>query len=186
MKAKIVTEKTIKKPEVPDYKNGKVVLEQVSEIVDGSTGQITTQVKGTQRFQEREPDYVKLYLNTMMSFNGIRNIPTDVIIAMCNCVQGYNNSENQPLIFKNDKFNRVQMASTLGLKTDAIQKYITRMSEAGILVKQENMRGIYYVNPWILAKGQWCNIKRLQIHFDVIEGTWKVDSTMVPKDEEYM
>ena len=36
-------------------------------------------------------------------------------------------------------------------------------------------RGVYIVNPYIIAKGKWENVKKLRATFDFIEKTFSAD-----------
>lgn len=178
----MIKEKIIQKPQTQEYKAGHVTFEEYKELVDNSTGEITTSCRGISRTQDKEPDFVKLYLNTMMSFQGIEGISADLLISLCSHTQGYVNSENDPLVFINNSYNKQKMAYELGVKTNMIAKYIKKLTDAGVLIKS-NMRGIYYVNPWLIARGKWQHIKKLQMHFDIINGTWQVDTTLNPEPQ---
>lgn len=177
-------DKIIQKPIIEEHKVGHTTFEEYKEYVDTSTGEIITSCRGTTRTQDKEPDYVKLYLNTMMSFQGIDNISTDLLISLCNHLSNnYSNSEKEPLVFRNDSYNKIMMANELGVGLPMIKKHIKKLVDAGILIKT-NMRSIYYVNPWLLARGKWSNIKKLQMHFDIVNGKWQVDSVLSPNEEE--
>ena len=51
-------------------------------------------------------------------------------------------------------------------------KYIKIAENNGILFKTGD-RGVYEVNPWMIAKGKWENIKKLQTEFEYVNGKWR-------------
>lgn len=175
--------KAIRKPDTQEHKVGYTAYEEVKEFVDSATGEIITSCKGFSRTQEKEPDYIKIYLNTMMAFQGVEGISAEFMLALCNCIDGYVNSEKTPMIFRNDLYNKNKIANTVGVSTSMVAKQIKKLADAGILIKS-GMRSIYYVNPFLIARGKWQNIKKLQLHFDIVNGVWQVDATLKPEDYE--
>ena len=170
--------RTIKNPQPPKgmYQEERVSYQENKMTLDQETGEIIEyhQVKGFR--QKKEPNYIKLYIDTMMSFQGIDKVPTDFIIVMSKYINGYNNDENTPLYFTNNKFTKMQMAKDLNLGIDMINKYIKKLKDAGVLIKTKDMRGVYTCNPWIIARGSWQNsICGLRTHFDFINGEWTCD-----------
>lgn len=174
-------EKNIQKPQMAEHKIGHTTFEEVRQTVDLQTGEVVESCRGISRTQDKEPDFIKIYLNTMMAFQGINGVSVDVLISLCKHIDGYINSETDPLIFKNDSYNKKIMAKELGVGLPMIKKHIKKLVDTGILIKS-NMRTIYYVNPWLIARGKWQHIKGLQMHFDIINGSWQVDTTLNPED----
>ncbi len=133
--------------------------------------------------KNEEPDFMKIYLDTMMSFQGIEGVSAKLIICMCNHVEGYNNAEDSPLVFQSTKYTKQLMSSELGVSLEMVNKYIKSLSDSGILTKT-GMRGVYYVNPWVLARGSWSNIKKLRVYFDLVGGKWEVNAALQPKKKK--
>lgn len=172
----------IQKPQTPEHKLGHVTHENFTETVDFNTGEVMQTLRGTSKVQDKEPDYIKVYLNTMMAFQGVEGISAEFMLSLSRYVEGYINSETTPLIFRNDVYNKSKIAKEVGVTTSMVAKNIQKLSNAGVLIKS-NMRSIYYVNPWLIARGKWSNIKKLQLHFDIVDGTWQVDTTLNPEPQ---
>lgn len=51
------------------------------------------------------------------------------------------------------------------------QKYIRRCVAKGVIFTTRD-RGVYEVNPWLIAKGKWAHIKELQANFSFVDGKW--------------
>lgn len=144
--------------------------------IDTTTGELIThtQVKG--RTLPKEPNYIKLYIDTMLSFQGIKDVSTDFIIAMSKCIIGYNNDSDTPLVFKSDKLTKQTIAKELNYNSEAsVNKQIKRLVDSGVLIKT-SMRGVYYCNPWIIARGSWSrSVCGLRAHFNFANGEWRCD-----------
>lgn len=180
------TERGIQAPMPQEWKEGftHYVHEEHTEVIDEHGVIIGEDTTTTQEGRaSKEPDYMKLYLNTMLSFQGINSISVDVLIAMCNCLSGqYINNGKTNLCFRSDKLSKRQMMSELGISEAAVNKHIKKMVDCGILIKSD-MRSVYFVNPWILAKGKWEHIRSLRASFDFVGGQWHVKGTYeVPED----
>lgn len=170
-------------PQAAEHKMGHKTFEELRQVVDMQTGEVTETWKGITRTQDKEPDFIKIYLNTMLAFQGIDGVSVDVLISLCNHIDGYINSETKPLVFKNDSYNKKMMAEELGVGIPMVKKHIQKLVACGILIKSD-MRTIYYVNPWLIARGKWQHIKGLQMHFNLNNGTWQVDTTLNPEAQE--
>ena len=59
-----------------------------------------------------------------------------------------------------------------GLKIDRVNKVLTQLVKADIFRKIEGRRGVYRVNPFIIGKGEWKDIKELRANFDFQNGTF--------------
>ena len=157
------------------YQSQNLAFEQTQMEIDTSTGELISHKSIQGRRLPKEPNYIKLYIDTMLSFQGIEGIPTDVIIAMSKCINGYNNDEETPLYFINNKLTKTSMAKDLGISENMVAKYIKKLNDAGVLVKTD-MRSVYTCNPWIIARGSWNrSICGLRTHFNFINGEWQCD-----------
>lgn len=171
-------------PEEQDYKKGSIARETHTQVKDSQTGKLIKDEHIVTGKADAEPDFIKLYLNTMMAFQGIKDIPTDILISMCRTLQGqFNNDGKTPLYFRADKLAKTQMSKELDMSIDSVNKYIKKMCNSGIIFKTD-MRGIYVVNPWLIAKGKYSNIKNLQGHFDFSGGTWTVKYDVEEDEQE--
>lgn len=158
------------------------VYAKINNIIDVETGQIIQQTSEEIKTKSKEPDFVKIYLNTVMSFNGIKNITSDFLLLLCNYITYANNDKIQMRCILN-KMIKEEMAQQLNIKINMIEKYIRKCVDAGILFKTE-YRGTYIVNPFLFARGEWKNIKSLQTEFDFVNGTWKYVKKFKTREEQ--
>lgn len=165
---------TFEFPSMPSHKVGKVTYTQEVIREDPETGEYKVEKHVVNRRGTKEPNFLKVYYDTMCAFQGISGIPSDVLLALCGCVEGYINAPNEPLIFRANKTNRSKMCEKLDMSESMVRKYVKKMVDAGVLIKIEKQRGEYYVNPWLMARGKWENIKELQCCFDFVDGSWHV------------
>ena len=149
------------------------VYEKSEVIIDEVSGQILRNTSQTLTKTENEPDFIKLYYSTMLAFNGVSDVPLDLIIAISTLITWANDGEQ--MVFRNDKFTKETISQKLNIKESMVTKYIKRCCESGLLVPMENYRGVYYVNPFFIAKGKWEHIKKLRTSFDYINGEWQLN-----------
>lgn len=157
------------------------VYTKLHNIIDSETGEILSQESEEIKTKAKEPDFVKVYLNTVMTFQGIKNISSDFLICLCNYITYANDEKTQMRVIIN-KMIKDEMSIKLNIKINMIEKYIRKSVEAGILFKTE-YRGTYIVNPFLFARGEWKNIKSLQTEFDFINGTWKYTKKFKTEEE---
>lgn len=178
-------------PPGQEYKRGTTTSVTIRSEVDQMTGEIISQEETVTGRITREPDYVKLYLGTMMEFQGIHDVPVDFLVALSKQLKGYINDGETAMQFISVASTKAAIAAETGLKIDMVNKIIKRLVTSGVLIKTA-YRGTYNVNPWLLARGKWKNISALRAHFNFIDGTWKVDASLsgeVPsgkKDDDTM
>ena len=164
-------------PPGQDYKRGTTTSVTIRTEVDQATGEIISQEETVTGRITREPDYVKLYLGTMMQFQGIHDVPVDFLVALSRQLTGYVNDSETAMQFISVASTKAAIAAETGLKVDMINKLIKRLVTSGVLIKTA-YRGTYNVNPWLLARGKWKNISALRAHFNFIDGSWQVDASL--------
>lgn len=160
----------------------KRIYEKTSTVISAETGEIIYQESEEIKTIQKEPDFIKIYLNSILTFNGIKNISSDFLICLCNYINYANDTKTQMRIIIN-KMIKDEISKKLNIKTNMIEKYVRKCVESGILFKTE-YRGTYIVNPFLFAKGEWKNIKALQTEFDYINGTWKYIKRFKEENEE--
>lgn len=157
------------------------VYTKISNVIDIETGEILSQTSEEIKTKAKEPDFVKVYLNTIMTFNGIKNITTDFLLMLCNYITYANNEKTQMRCILN-KMVKDEMAQQLNISNSMVDKNIKKCIDAGILFKTE-YRATFIVNPFLFARGEWRNIKSLQTEFDFINGTWHYTKKFKTKEE---
>lgn len=138
-------------------------------VTDQTTGQILSATKKTITKTSAEPDFIKVYYETMMSFNQIHNVPTSFVLSLSKFLEWSN--EGKPSMATLNKRAKEIMATDCGVDIRQIERYIKQSVENGLLFKT-TYRGVYEVNPFMIAKGKWESIKQLRTQFDFIGGKW--------------
>lgn len=154
-----------------------IIYENSEQLIDSATGEMLDK-KVTQKVRTTtEPDFIKIYYKAMLAVQGIESIPLEFILALSNVIT-YSNNPNNPVYFYNNAMNRQLIAGVCMNKNgkpisdNMVSRHITNAVKIGLLFKVKGMRGVYEVNPCIIAKGRWENIKGLQANFDFVEGKW--------------
>lgn len=147
------------------------IYESDTSIIDVTTGEIVRQQRKINKKTSTEPDYIKVYYKTMMAVHEIDGLPLKFILSLANNMD-YANHKDDVILFYNNKTIRRRISTYCDVSDNMVSRYIKKAEEAGILFKTGD-RGTYEVNPWLIAKGKWDNIKELQARFDFINGRWE-------------
>lgn len=148
------------------------IYENKIVVTDSISGEILNETTKTITKSETEPDFIKLYYSTMLAFNGVNDIPLDFITTLSSLITWANDGEQ--MVFRNDKYTKEIICKRLNIKESMVTKYIKRCCDYGLLIATHTYRGLYYVNPFFIAKGRWENIKKLRSEFSYTDGTWAV------------
>ncbi|MGL4739881.1 MAG: replication/maintenance protein RepL [Sarcina sp.] len=136
----------------------------IEEHIDTHTGEILKTKTSSSFITKSEPDYVKVYLNTMCAFNGLATSVSPVLFEFCKHMSWANDKQ----ILRVDKFIKEEVARAVNLKVDRINQILREICKSGIFIKEKNYRGVYRVNPYFIARGDWSTIKDLRAEFDFI------------------
>lgn len=117
------------------------------------------------------PNFIKVYLDCILTFNGGKYIPSDFLIELCKYVT-YDNKKGEQMYVKIDKKERYEIASVLGVSDTTIKRHLKNCIDNGILFRH-NRRAYFILNPFLIAKDEWSNINELKAEFNFISGTWK-------------
>lgn len=117
------------------------------------------------------PNFIKVYLDCILTFNGGKYIPSDFLIELCKYVT-YDNKKGEQMYVKIAKNERDEIASVLGVSDTTIKRHLKNCIDNGILFRY-NRRAYFILNPFLIAKDEWHNINELKAEFNFISGTWK-------------
>lgn len=172
----LVKTKFQKELETAPFKR-QVVYENNERIIDSATGEIITD-KSTQKVKTTsEPDFIKVYYKSILAIQGIEEIPLEFMLALSSVIT-YSNNPKEPVYFYNNTMNRNLISGCCmnkkgePISDNMVSRHISTAVKLGILFKVAGMRGVYEVNPCVIAKGRWDNIRGLQANFDFIDGRW--------------
>ena len=144
-----------------------IIFEEQTKLNTG-TGEVTAESTVIKRIRNDEPDFVKLYINAWCEFKQVKGINTAFLLHLLPSMTYANNGQ---FIFTNAALKR-QIAEELNwsIKTACNRgaTELKKLCNAGILKKIEN--GKYQVNPELIGKGEWKDIRKLRATFNLENG----------------
>jgi hypothetical protein len=138
-------------------------------VIDEQTGEILSSSKETVKKVSKEPDFIKLYYETMLAFNRIHDIPISFVLSLSKFLEWSN--EGKPMCVTLNKRVKDIMQVDCEVKIAQISRYIATSVENGLLFRTA-YRSVYEVNPFMIAKGKWDSIQELQCKFNFVNGKW--------------
>lgn len=132
---------------------------------------------------QSEPDFIKLYIDCVFTVKGIRKGINPIFLAFLEHMS-YVSTDDEfggQLIYVN-KMMKEQIAKKLGLGIDSINKSLSELTKHGIF-KRVGV-GTYQVNPNIVGRGEWKDIKNIRATFDF--GSKDIVAEIVKNEEESM
>lgn len=145
----------------------------IERTVDSDSGELLDE-KVRIREAEAEPDYVKLYIRAWLDFKEIKSVNT-VFLAHLLPYMTYANKKQR--IYLAPPLKR-EIAEELGWSPKtALNRFnqeLRKLVRKGVL--SHVGESAYQVNPELVGKGSWADIKELRATFHVIgEDAGKVD-----------
>jgi len=138
----------------------RVTKEIIEKWTDPATGQILQEKFVQEIYPDKEPNYVKLYIDNLILINGLPKGATDTVVELLK----YMSYENTIVL---NAYVKKEIANSLGFKTvQSLDNNINKLVKKGIL--ERIGRGTYRANAFLFGKGDWDNIK--QIRFEIVFG----------------
>ena len=150
-------------------------------IIDVVTGEVLECTQKTIAKTSAEPDFIKVYYETMMAFNQIHDVPTSFVLSLSKFLEWSN--EGKPQCATINRRAKEMMCEDCKVSLPQIDRYIKKSVETGLLFRTE-YRGVYEVNPFMIAKGKWDSIKKLRANYDFVGGKWERLITYKSSDAE--
>lgn len=136
----------------------KVTKTEVVETIDKQTGEIElNKVRSQTYLIDKEPDYVKLYLEDITRLKDIPSGMNKVLFELMKSIS-YNG------IIMAYKPVKDLMCSNMGISVNYLNKCIDEFYKKGILIRYA--RGVYIADPNLFAKGSWKDIQNLRLVID--------------------
>lgn len=140
---------------------------------------ITDEFKG---YIDSEPDYIKIYVGTQLCLNSLDPNLAPIIIAFSPFMSYANDSQYTHMIMLSETVFEY-VADYLKISYGRAKQMPRKLVDAGIfipimkrvekdgIITQKKKRGQYFVNPWVVAKGSWKDIKKLRQEIDFVKGS---------------
>ena len=132
---------------------------------------------------QTEPEYVKLYIDCILTVKGLRKGLNPIFLAFLPYMS-YADIGDQgggQVIFVNKAMKDI-IAKKLNLGIDSINKALSEFTKVGMFKRLTV--GTYQVNPNIVGKGEWKDIKNIRATFDF--GSKEIVADIVREEEESM
>lgn len=155
----------------------KRILSETNTIeYHADTGKMVRNIKEHTGYVGREPDYIKIYTDCMLVFNNMDVALSPFIVAFGRHMT-YANTDNPDFrcTVRTDEMVRKDVAEYCGVSDARVKQVIRELVEAEVFIpiniNGKRKRGIYFVNPWVVGKGEWKDIKQLRGQFEFVTGT---------------
>lgn len=149
-------------------------IETNYQAVDRETGEIFSESSEQTEmgYVEMEPQYIKIYLDCILRFKGISSSLNPVLISLCKHMQF---ADKEQIVFVN-KYIKDRICEDCKVSIKRVEQAVRQFTEAGILKRKA--RGVYMVNPYIISRGRWEDVKKLRATFDFVTGDIEVESNV--------
>ncbi len=162
----------------PEINGGikKIHSETNATVVDLATGEMVREIRENTGYIGREPDYIKIYTDCMLVFNNMDVALSPFIVAFGRHMT-YANTGNPAFrcTVRTDEMVRKDVAEYCGVSDIRVKQAVKALVDAEVFIpiqiNGKKKRGIYFVNPWVVGKGEWKDIKQLRGQFEFVTGT---------------
>lgn len=147
-----------------------------SEAFDPTTGEIVYDSTYTVS-SATEDDYIKVYsyLNTVFAFKGVNPKLIPLLIEISSYMTFADKGQEVTLV----KRVKEKIAESLDMTARTVDNYIIELKKADIL--RPVGQSVYSVNPFIIGRGKWSDIKELRAQFDFNTGLMATQSIVHDK-----
>lgn len=147
----------------------RVTYSEQRTTVDYSSGEVTVSENVTLVKKGVEPNYIKLYVDTLLTFKELPKTLSPTLIAFLKHMTYAepSNEDGGQLIYVNAHMKKT-IASELNVKLNTVDQTLTRLTKVGVFKRIGT--GTYQVNPHLFGKGEWKNISAIRATFDFNTG----------------
>ena len=135
----------------------KISKESLVQTLNIETGEIVEQINTKTYSVEREPNYIKMYIDDITRLNDLPKGLSTILLELVRTM-GYNN------IIPAYKPIKMMVCKRLDISLNYLDKSIQKLHKKGILIRIH--RGIYMADPDLFARGKWEDIKSLRLIVD--------------------
>jgi len=158
-----------------EIKNKAQIVKSESKIkVNHETGEITESSQHTTFLVDKEPEFIKLYVEDIIRLNDLPPASSKVLHALLRTM-GYNN-----LVPAYSPVKKL-MARELGITLNTLNKSIDNLYKQSILIRID--RGLYMIDPNLFGKGRWGDIKDIRMTITYNSLGRKIIKTSVNKEQ---
>lgn len=146
-------------------------IDQYIEKVDHTTGESLNSEK---HFTvEREPDYVKLYLQGILLYSDCPQWQNKVLHSLLKRIN-YQNEISLPVGYKRE------IVKELSISMSSLNNAISAFVRTKLLIRKDV--GVYLANPHLFGRGEWKDIRKLRLTVEFSEQGVQMEGE-ISKDE---
>lgn len=147
----------------------KVTKTEVYTVTNNS-GEVVEEHNHQTFMIEREPYYVKLYIEDIGRLNGISTTQNKILLSFIRSM-GYSN------LIPTYKPIKMMIAKELNVSLNTINMAVSDFKKKGLFIPVA--RGMYIADPNLFGKGKWSDIKSLRLSIEYKkDGTKKLSSDL--------
>jgi hypothetical protein len=133
-------------------------IDQYTEKVDHATGE---SLSSERHFTiEREPDYVKLYLQGILLYSDCPQWQNKVLHSLLKRIN-YQNEISLPVGYKRE------IVKELSISMSSLNNAISAFVRTKLLIRKDV--GVYLANPHLFGRGEWKDIRKLRLMVEFSE-----------------
>ena len=140
-------------------------------IVDGATGEVTGGERLKRQYirYDREPSYIKLYLDHLNRFKGLQIGFTPILAELLKHTSYADATEEDGgMILYLNKPLKANIAKKCDVSLSRVDHAVTEFVKKGYMRRLE--LGMYQFNPFLFGKGEWADIENIRATFDYSTG----------------
>jgi hypothetical protein len=147
--------------------------EYVKTTLDTNTGELINLVSNAHFTLEREPDYIKLYISTVLAIKELSKSLNPILIEFIKRMSFATpeNAHGGQVIYISSGMKK-DIARDLDLSMKRLDQSLATFVKSGIFKRLDT--GKYQVNPYLFGRGNWADVKRIReahINFETMEIT---------------
>lgn len=139
------------------------IIESHETTVIDENGKFKESRRNITKRYEDEPEYIKLYLDTVLYISDLPKGYNSILLAFLNHMSyaSVKNNEKGQLIYVNSSMKK-NIANDLGVSVARLNQALTDFVKGEIFYRVD--RGTYQVNPYLFGKGDWQDIKEIRMN----------------------
>ncbi|KKH66264.1 replication/maintenance protein RepL [Methanosarcina mazei] len=143
------------------------IVESHETIQVDENGEIRQTRRNVTKRYEGEPDYIKVYLDTILYLKDLEKSYNPILLALLKrMTYAHNENSRGGQIIALNSYLKKCIAEECGVSLTRVNHAITDFVKGEVLYRIG--RGTYQVNPYLFGKGDWQDIKeiRMQVTFN--------------------
>lgn len=139
---------------------GKIYTNEVITF-DKETGEVIEHTETRYKEVCPEPNYVKVYVDTVIALLGKKKTSKEAEVLLILAKNMTYMNDANPNKVNIDKMLKQYIQEALGISEGALNNMITSFIKRDII--RRIGRGVYQLNPFMFAKGNWSAIRKIQM-----------------------